>query len=345
MAQPRDSRRILGSGANALEVSAQGFGCMGMTAVYGKPMDDDSAVALLRHAYENGVTHWDTAEVYAAEAEDGSKIYNETVVGKAVAALAARDKIQLATKYMPSIHSADDMTEAMVLDACRASCARLGVECVDLYYVHRLHPTVPVEQQARAMKAVRDAGLTRFVGVSEFSPRVLRAFHAICPVTCVQQEWSLMNRDLEAELVPTCRELGIGIVAYSPLCRKILSAEVHSVADLNEGDLRPTRYGRLQPENLVENAKLAQRVAQLGTERGLTAAQLSLAWVASQGDDVCPIPGTTKIAHLDDNIRARAVKLSAEECALVAAAVPQEEVRGNRYVGDDPKKGTFLENL
>ena len=213
------ARRTLGSGAAALAVSAQGFGCMGITANYGKPMVDDEAVVLLQHAYSLGVTHWDTAEVYTCKATDGSTIYNETVVGKAIAAIGKRDELQIATKYMPTTHSDIEMTEEMVLAACRASCARLGIDRVDLYYVHRFHPTVPVGQQARAMKAVLDAGLARCVGLSEFSPRNVRSFHAICPVTCVQQEWSLMSRDLEEDLVPTCRELGIGIVACAPTRR------------------------------------------------------------------------------------------------------------------------------
>ena len=237
-------RRTLGSGTAALEVSAQGLGCMGITAFYGKRMEDERAVALLRHAFDRGVTHWDTAEVYTCEAADGSLIYNESVVGKAIAAVGQRECLQIATKYLPTHHSADAMSAAMVLTACRESCARLGVPSVDLYYVHRLHPAVPVEQQAKAMLAVREAGLAKRIGVSEFSPRNLRAFHAVCEVTCVQQEWSLMTRDLEADLVPVCRELGIGIVAYSPLCRKLLSAEVHSLADLDEGDLRPMRVCR-----------------------------------------------------------------------------------------------------
>lgn len=269
-------RRVLGTGAAALEVSAQGFGCMGITAFYGKPMDDSAAVSLLQKAYSLGVTHWDTAEAYRYKADDdGSMIYNETVVGKAIAAIGKREQMQIATKYMPTLHEpADRMTSEMVVSACRASCERLGVSQVDLYYVHRIHPTVPVEEQAHAMKAVLDAGLARCIGVSEFSPRNLRAFHAICPVTCVQQEWSLMNRDLEADLVPLCRELGIGIVAYSPLCRKILSAEIRTVADLNEGDMRPSRYGRLEAHNIAKNGELAQGVAKLGEQRALTAAQV-----------------------------------------------------------------------
>lgn len=197
------------------------------------------------------------------------------------------------------------------------------------------------------MAAVRAAGLAKFIGVSEFSPRNLRRFHAICPVTCVQQEWSLMNRDLEADLVPVCRELGIGIVAYSPLCRKLLSGEIRTTADLGEGDLRASRYGRLEPGNLSANAALVDDVSRMASERRLTAAQLSLAWVASQGLDVCPIPGTTKLAHLDDNIRAMkdVPLLTAAECAAVAACVPAEEVRGNRYAGGDPTAGTYKANM
>lgn len=308
-------------------------------------MEDEHAVALLKHVFESGVTHWDTAEVYTCAAPDGSVIYNESVVGRAIASIGQRDKLQIATKYMPTVHSADEMTVSMVLAACRASCARLGVASVDLYYVHRLHPTVPVEQQAQAMLAVREAGLARRIGVSEFSPNKLRAFHAICEVTCVQQEWSLMNRDLEEDLVPVCRELGIGIVAYSPLCRKLLSAQVHSLEDLNEGDLRPTRYGRLQPENLAANGRLADRVAELGRARGLTAAQLSLAWVQSQGDDVCPIPGTTSPAHFDDNVQAACrLPLTEEERELVAAAVPAAAVQGTRFAGS-ATQFTYKENL
>lgn len=339
--------RVLGTGSAALRVSAQGFGCMGMTAFYGRPMADADAVALLQHAFAEGVTHWDTAEVYQGRDAAGATLYNEAVVGRGIAAVGQRDALQIATKYHPRLHEPGAMTADMCIEACRASCARLGVSHVDLYYVHRPHPTVPVEEQAAAMRAVREAGLARFIGVSEFSPGNLRRFHAVCPVTCVQQEWSLMNRDLEEDLVPVCRELGIGIVAYSPLCRKLLSGEIRSVDDLGEGDLRASRYGRLEPGNLAANALLADRVRRMAEGRGLTAAQLSLAWVASQGEDVCPIPGTTRIAHLRDNVHAmkEVAMLSAEEREAVAACVPAEEVRGNRYAGDDPVAGTYKANV
>lgn len=340
-------RRTLGSGSAALEVSAQGFGCMGMTAFYGKPMCDGDAVALLQHAFASGITHWDTAEVYQGKDDAAATVYNETVVGLGIAAVAQRDQLQIATKYMPKLHEPKDaMTAAMVVAACRESCARLGVDAVDLYYVHRLHPTVPVEEQAAAMAAVQAAGLAKHIGVSEFSPANLKRFHAVCAVTCVQQEWSLMTRDLEEDLVPLCRELGIGIVAYSPLCRKLLTGEIASAEDLGEGDLRTSRYGRLEPGNLAANAALAARVGAMATARGLTAAQLSLAWVASQGDDVCPIPGTTSIAHLDDNVASsKAPRLAEDERAAVAACVPAAEVRGNRYAGGDATTGTYKANM
>ena len=173
------------------------------------------------------------------------------------------------------------------------------------------------------------------------------AFHAICPVTCVQQEWSLFNRDLEEDLLPVCRELGIGIVAYSPLCRKLLSGDIKSVHDLQEGDLRATRYGRLEKGNLSANAVLVEQVGMRAKELGLTAAQLSLAWVASQGVDVCPIPGTTSIGHLTDNavVMQKNVVLSPEELILVENCVPKQDVKGNRYAGDDPVRGTYKANM
>ena len=340
--------RTLGSGASSLRVSSQGFGCMGMTAFYGKPITDTAAVALLTHAYQQGVTHFDTAEVYQGKDDDGNTLYNERVVGLGIAAIGNRGALQIATKYMPRLHDpADKMTSEMCVQACQASCARLGVDFVDLYYVHRLHPTVSVEQQAAAMNAVKASGLAKCIGVSEFSPKNLRAFHAICPVTCVQQEWSLFNRDLEEDLLPVCRELGIGIVAYSPLCRKLLSGDIKSVHDLQEGDLRATRYGRLEKGNLSANAVLVEQVGMRAKELGLTAAQLSLAWVASQGVDVCPIPGTTSIGHLTDNavVMQKNVVLSPEELILVANCVPKQDVKGNRYAGDDPVRGTYKANM
>lgn len=176
-------------------------------------MLEADAVALIKAVYEAGITFWDTAEAYMCQRPDGSTLYNESVLGTAIRTLGLpRDRLQLATKYMPSFHG-DTMTPETCIAAAKASCERLGVESVDLYYVHRFHSKVDVKEQAMAMLAVKEAGLARRIGVSEFSPRSLREFHRICPVTCIQNEWSLMNRDLEEELVPTCRELGIGIVA------------------------------------------------------------------------------------------------------------------------------------
>eukprot|EP00746_Dinoflagellata_sp_MGD_P003998 gnl/MRDRNA2_/MRDRNA2_107740_c0_seq1.p1 gnl/MRDRNA2_/MRDRNA2_107740_c0~~gnl/MRDRNA2_/MRDRNA2_107740_c0_seq1.p1 ORF type:complete len:387 (+),score=82.33 gnl/MRDRNA2_/MRDRNA2_107740_c0_seq1:184-1344(+) len=325
------STRILGSGTAALHTSALGFGCMGITAFYGTPMADDDAVQLMKHAFDEGVTHFDTAEVYTSKSEEGQTIYNETVVGKAIQVM-GRENVQIATKYMPKIHG-DEMTSAMVLAACQASCKRLQVDSVDLYYVHRFHDKVPVEEQAFAMKAVVDAGLARHIGVSEFSPENLRRFHAICPVTCVQQEWSLMNRDLEEDLVPTCRELGIGIVAYSPLSRALLTGELKSASDLKSGDLRASRYPRLSAENIPKNAAIAERIRAHADKRNVTPAQLALAWVSNQGEDVVPIPGTTRIKNLDDNIKSCNLTLDSRDLKDIAAAVPLEQVSGDRYHG------------
>jgi aryl-alcohol dehydrogenase-like predicted oxidoreductase len=175
---------------------------------------------------------------------DGSTKYNETVLGDAIKALGLpRDELQLATKYMPTLHG-DEMTPDMVVAACKLSCERLGVEQIDIYYAHRFHPEHSAAHQAKCYLACKEAGLAKCIGVSEFSPRNIREFHAICPITCIQNEWSLMNRDLEEDLVPACRELGIGIVAYSPLSRSLLTGAVSSVDDLNPGDLRSERYPR-----------------------------------------------------------------------------------------------------
>jgi len=333
--------RTLGSGAYALKTSEQGFGCMGITAFYGKPIPDEDAVALLKHAFARGITHWDTAEAYQVKGEDDSTIYNEDVLRKAIIEV-GRENLQIATKYQPSLHD-NQITPDLAVEACRASCERLGVDFVDLYYVHRFANMTSVEDQARSMKTVVEAGLAKFIGVSEFGIKNIRAFHDICPITAVQQEWSLMNRDLEEELVPTCRELGIGIVAYSPLCRSLLSGEVKSASDLSGGaaDLRASRYGRFAGNNLEQNASLVDEVSKLAADRGVSAAQLSLAWVAHQGSDVVPIPGTTKICHLNENVDSLSLVLSSEDMEVLAAAVPQERVAGDRYCFSN---NTFRDN-
>jgi len=326
--------RVLGSGAAALETSTLGFGCMGVTAFYGDPMPDEDAISLLQRAYAGGVTHFDTAEVYTARAPDGSTIFNEVVVGKALKSL-PRSKVQIATKYMPKLHGGACTAES-VLAACRASCERLQVDHVDLYYAHRFCDGVAAEDQAVAFKAVLDAGLARRVGVSEFSAENIRRFHAVCPITAVQQEWSLFNRDLEEEIVPTCRELGIGIVAYSPLSRALLSGELKSADDLGAGDLRTSRYPRLSAENIPKNAAVAQQLKPLAEKKGASLAQLALAWVTCQGEDVVPIPGTRKIGHLDSNVASLGLSLTEQDLREIAEMVPLERVSGERYhkVGD-----------
>jgi len=236
---------------------------------------------------------------------------------------------------MPRLHG-NTATPESVLAACRASCERLQVDCVDLYYAHRFCDGVSAEDQAAAFRAVLEAGLARHIGVSEFSSENIRRFHAVCPITAVQQEWSLFNRDLEEALLPTCRELGIGIVAYSPLSRSLLSGDLTSAGDLKAGDLRTSRYPRLSAENIPKNAAVAQRLRPIAEKKGVSPAQLALAWVTSQGDDVVPIPGTTKIGHLDDNVASLQLSLSRQELEDIASLVPQDDVSGERYhkVGD-----------
>ena len=271
--------RVLGRGAAAMKTSAQGFGCMGMTAFYGKPMSNVAAEELLVNAFKNGITHWDTAEVYQGKNDDGSVLYNESQVAFGIKAVNNRDALQICTKYMPRLHG-KTMSAEMCINACKDSCERLGVAYVDLYYVHRMHNKVSVEEQAKAMLAVKNSGLAKHIGLSEFSPKNIRKFHAICPVTCVQQEWSLINRDLEDDIAPTCRELGIGIVAYSPLSRSILSDEVAKLGKTtatekgDKNDLRASRYPRLSAENLPKNAKLVQGVQKIASSKKLTLAQL-----------------------------------------------------------------------
>lgn len=338
--------KVLGSGEHALEVSSIGLGCMGITSFYGKPMPEEDALRLIQRAVDNGVTLLDSAESYTAELEDGSILANETVIGKAVK-LVGRDRVQIATKFMPHDEHhpkgsgafkdlvPGPLTPEHLLAACRASLRRLDVEYVDLYYAHRYDYTVPLEVQAQAYKAVLDAGLAKHIGVCEMGPETIRAWHAICPLTCIQQEWSLMNRDLEESIVPTCRELGIGIVAYSPLSRALLTGALRSVEDLKDGDKRDKRYPRTSAENIPKNAALAERLDPIADRHGVTRAQLALAWVSNQGPDVVPIPGTTRIANLDANIGSMSLSLSREEVDEIAVAIPEDEIAGVRYHAGD----------
>ena len=297
-----------------LEVSAQGLGCMGMSFAYG-PIDGDEALATLARARELGVTFLDTADIYGFGA-------NEELVGGAISGY--RDEVQLATKF--GIVQRDggrgvDGRPEYVHQACDASLRRLGVDVIDLYYLHRPDHRVPIEETFGAMADLVAAGKVRHLGISEASADTIRRAHATHPVTALQSEWSLFARDIEREAVATCRELGIGIVAFSPLGRGVLTGAVQSLDDLAPDDFRRT-VPLFQGEHLDANLALAAVVAEVAAERGATAGQVALAWVQSRGDDVVAIPGTKRRKYLEENVAALDLELTAEELARLDALRP-----------------------
>jgi aryl-alcohol dehydrogenase-like predicted oxidoreductase len=318
-------RRTLGTAA-PLTVSALGLGCMGMSEFYGTP-DERSGIDTIHRALDLGVTFLDTADMYGP-------FTNEQLVGKAIAG--RRDEVQLATKFgnerLPDgTRLGINGRPEYVRDACDASLARLGVDHIDLYYQHRVDKNVPIEETVGAMKELVDAGKVRFLGLSEASPETIRRAHAVHPITALQTEYSLFTRDLEDELLPVIRDLGIGLVPYSPLGRGILTGAV-SEQTLGEGDSRSTAYfPRFQGDNLTANLKLVGRIREIAAGKGATPGQLALAWVLAQGDDVAPIPGTKRVRYLEENVAAVDVTLTADELAELTAAVPRGAVAGERY--------------
>ncbi len=320
------SRRTLGSGPATLEVSAQGLGCMGMSEFYGSG-DEQESIAVIHAALDAGVNFLDTADMYGP-------FTNERLVGRAIAA--RRDEVVLATKF--GNERREDGTRVgvnghpdYVRRACDASLARLGVEHIDLYYQHRVDPSVPVEETWGALAELVAAGKVRHLGISEAAPATIRRAHQVHPVTAVQTEWSLWSRDVEDNgVLTTVRELGIGFVAYSPLGRGFLSGTIRSVEDLDEKDFR-RHSPRFQGENFAKNLELLERVRQIAAEKDVTPSQLALAWVLAQGEDVVPIPGTKHRHYLDENISALDVQLSDDELAELDAAVPVGSSAGDRY--------------
>ena len=314
-------------GSEGLEVSAQGLGCMGMTWAYGGG-DEQSGLATIHRALALGVTLLDTAEVYGPYT-------NERLVGRAVAA--RRDQVEIATKFGFSFDPDDpygprglDGSAENVKRVCEASLERLGTDHIDLLYQHRVDPAVPIEETVGAMAELVKEGKVRYIGLSEASPEVIRRAHATHPLTAVQSEYSLWTRDPEAEVLSTLRELGIGLVAYSPLGRGFLTGHIRSVDDLPEDDWRRTNP-RFQAEALRENIELADRVRALAEERRVTPGQLALAWVHAQGEDIVPIPGTKRVKYLDDNLGAVNVRLSRDELAQIDALLPAGAAAGERY--------------
>lgn len=314
-------------GSQGLEISAQGLGCMGMSAFYGPPKPEDDMIALIHHAINSGITFLDTSDVYGPHT-------NELLIGKVLKG-GWRDKVELATKF--GIDFTDGKREirgdpAYVRAACEGSLRRLGIDCIDLYYQHRIDTKVPIEVTMGELKKLVEEGKIKYIGLSEASASTIRRAHAVHHITAVQLEWSLWTRDIEEEIVPTCRELGIGIVAYSPLGRGFLSSGPKMLENLTKEDFRQF-LPRFLPENVEHNKRIFERVSDIATEKGCTPAQLALAWVHHQGDDVCPIPGTTKIENLNQNIGALSVKLTAKEMAELESLAAAEIVKGDRYGG------------
>ncbi|ADI07913.1 aldo/keto reductase [Streptomyces sp. NBS 14/10] len=307
-----------------LAVSAQGLGCMGMSHAYGAA-DDEQSIATLHRALDLGVTLLDTSDFYGVG-------HNEELIGRAIAG--RRDEVVLATKFgfanrlgEPTRIRGD---AAYVRQACEASLRRLGVDHIDLYYQHRVDPQVPIEETVGAMAELVRAGKVRHLGLSEAGAQTIRRAHAVHPIAALQSEWSLWTRDLEAEIAPVCRELGIGLVPFSPLGRGFLTGRYTSVEGLEETDMRRTQP-RFADGNLERNLAIVAKLNELAEAKGVTAGQLALAWVQHQGDDVVPIPGTRRQRYLEENIAALDVELSAEDLAAIEAAAPSEQIAGTRY--------------
>ena len=318
-------------GRSGLTVSAQGLGCMGMSFAYG-PADEAEATATIHRALDLGVNFLDTADMYGLGA-------NETLVGKAIAG--RRDEVVLATKFgivMDPANPADRGVRGdadYVRQACDASLQRLGLDHIDLYYQHRPDTSVPIEETVGAMASLVEAGKVRHLGLSEASAATIRRAAAVHPIAALQSEWSLFSRDIEADIVPTCRELGIGLVPYSPLGRGLLTGSVQSLDELSSNDFRRT-LPRFQGENLAGNLTLVAVIRQVAEARGVTPGQVALAWVQAQGDDVVPIPGTKRRTYLVENVAALDLDLTADEMARLDAFTPAgERTADMAWVGRD----------
>ena len=316
-------KRRLGRGGP--EVSAIGLGCMGMSEFYVGGSEQES-IATIHHALDRGVTFLDTADMYGWGK-------NEELVGRAIAD--RRDEVFLATKFgnvrgpngeFLGVRGDPDY----VRSACEASLKRLNVETIDLYYQHRVDTNVPIEDTVGEMARLKEDGKIRFLGLSEAAPQTIRKAHQVHPITAVQTELSLWSRDAEAEVLPTVRELGIGYVAYSPLGRGFLTGQFKSPDDFPEDDFR-RNHPRFQGENFEKNIELVREVEKMAEEKGCTTAQLALAWVLAQGEDIVPIPGTKHVKYLDQNIGALEVKLSDDDVKRLDAILPPGAAAGERY--------------
>lgn len=312
-------------GRSGLRVSAEGLGCMGMSEFYAG-RDDDESVATIHRALDLGVTFLDTADMYGVGR-------NEELVGQAIQG--RREQVTLATKF-GNVRTAEGGFAGVngkpeyVRASCDASLKRLGIDTIDLYYQHRVDPKTPIEETVGAMAELVKAGKVRFLGLSEASPQTIRRAHAVHPIAALQTEYSLWSRDPEAEILPTCRELGIGFVAYSPLGRGFLTGQIKSFDDLEADDYR-RNSPRFQGENFQKNLDLVKRLEEIATVKGVHASQLALAWVLTQDETIVPIPGTKRRKYLEENVAAAAITLTPEELRQIDAVLPSGAAAGGRY--------------
>ena len=315
-----------------LEVSALGLGCMGMSWAYGKP-DNAESLRVLDRAFELGVNFWDTAEIYGP-------FKNEELLGEALKNK-PRDKVVIATKFAFTFTATGeraglDSSPAHIKKTIEGSLKRLGTDYIDLYYQHRLDPQTPIEETMGALKDLVKAGKIRHVGLSEVDSETIRRANAVHPLAAIQSEYSLWERGVEPRVLPTCEELGIGFVPYSPMGRGLLTGTIKSVNDIKEGDSR-SKHPRFQEDNLKQNLELVEAVRALGTEHGASPTQVALAWLLRQGEYIVPIPGTKRVKYIEENARAADIKIPEAAWTALETKLAKFQAAGDRYPKDAMK--------